>query len=99
MSTVGLIGLGAGLMYLLDPDKGRRRRALARDKAKSLWRRSEQIAAKTSRDLGNRARGVASETRSLLHGRPPRFEFRRTNWPPAARFLAGASGVAMAIYG
>ncbi len=30
------IGVGAALMYVLDPDRGRRRRALARDKAVSI---------------------------------------------------------------
>jgi uncharacterized membrane protein len=53
-------------MYLLDPDRGKRRRALVRDKAKSLWKHSEKAASKISRDITNRVHGLASEARSAL---------------------------------
>jgi hypothetical protein len=33
LSLVGALGLGAGLMYLLDSQQGARRRAVVRDKA------------------------------------------------------------------
>lgn len=55
-------------MYLLDPDKGRRRRALIRDKAARLWRESRTICQKTSRDMNNRVRGMASIVNSLFSG-------------------------------
>ncbi len=32
LSLLGGIGLGAALMYMVDPDRGKRRRALVRDK-------------------------------------------------------------------
>ncbi len=54
--------LGAGLMYILDPEGGRRRRALARDKAVHLSKTSGQALGKTSRDLLNRSKGVAART-------------------------------------
>lgn len=61
--------LGAGLMYMLDPDRGKRRRALLRDQmvhgAHELQEAGDRIEGKT-RDLGNRARGAVAEARSHL---------------------------------
>lgn len=57
------IGLGAGLMYFLDPDRGRRRRAFVRDKANHLLHTTEAFAGTTRRDLSNRTRGVIAEVR------------------------------------
>ena len=61
-------GLGAGLMYLLDPQGGRGRRAVARDKSVSALKKGGQVAAKTSRDLGNRTKGLISEAGTKLRG-------------------------------
>lgn len=58
------LGLGAGLMYLLDPQLGRRRRALARDKAYSLWNEAQEGWDPLVRDVRNRATGLAAEARS-----------------------------------
>ena len=58
------VGIGAGLMYLLDPDRGRRRRALIRDKIEHATNEAEELAGKTSRDLRNRAQGVMAEIES-----------------------------------
>jgi hypothetical protein len=67
LGSAGLgVGLGAGLMFLLDPQAGGRRRALARDKVLHLLKQGGEAARKTSRDLGNRARGVVAETGSKL---------------------------------
>jgi hypothetical protein len=57
-------GVGAGLMFLLDPDRGKRRRALLRDKAIHLSRVGSCTLGKISRDIRNRAIGVASEVRA-----------------------------------
>lgn len=59
-------GLGAGVMFLLDPDRGKRRRALLRDKAIHLSRVGSCTVGKISRDIRNRAIGVASEVRARL---------------------------------
>ncbi|HYJ46308.1 MAG TPA: hypothetical protein VEV81_06805 [Pyrinomonadaceae bacterium] len=63
---LGGIGLGAALMYMLDPDQGRRRRAVTRDKLVSASNKTGQVIGKRSRDLRNRAQGVIAETGKLL---------------------------------
>jgi uncharacterized membrane protein/CBS domain-containing protein len=63
---LGGVGLGAGLMYLLDPDLGRRRRALARDRAVRAVGRIDDCVNAAACDLAHRARGVAAEVRARL---------------------------------
>ena len=65
----GLIGasIGGASMFLLDPDRGARRRALVRDKAVRVARRTRDAADATRRDLGNRLAGLRS-TRARLSG-------------------------------
>jgi uncharacterized membrane protein len=63
----GSIGLGAGLMYLFDPDRGKRRRALIRDKAAHGLNKTGDAIGKTSRDIAHRARGVLSDAGSLFY--------------------------------
>ena len=58
--------LGALAMFLLDPDKGRRRRALARDKMRSTAVRARKRINAKSRDLSNRARGLQAEIDHLF---------------------------------
>jgi YtxH-like protein len=60
------LALGVGLMYLLDPQAGRRRRALVRDKAHSWANDAEDYAEKTARHLRNKAQGVVHEARSAV---------------------------------
>lgn len=62
------VGLGVGLMYILDPTAGRRRRAVMRDKAFSFWRRGASALDKASRDITNRTKGVMSEMGSKTAG-------------------------------
>ena len=52
-------GLGALAMFLLDPDNGRRRRTVARDKAVGAVNDVAQAAGSSARDLQNRAKGLA----------------------------------------
>jgi hypothetical protein len=59
-------GVGAGLMYYFDPEGGRRRRALLRDKVTKISNRTVDTVESTSRDLRNRAQGVVAETGSAL---------------------------------
>jgi hypothetical protein len=52
------LGLGTGLMYLLDPDRGRRRRALLRDKGAWALRKTGDCIEVTAHDLRNRAQRI-----------------------------------------
>ena len=64
LGVLGSAGLGAGLMFLLDPDLGTRRRAILRDKLISLSRLAAGAADKTSRDVKNRLYGTVVATQS-----------------------------------
>lgn len=64
--VIGGVGLGAGVMYLLDPDRGRRRRAMLRDGISARVCDSERFLQKSGRDFGNRARGMAAKTRNRV---------------------------------
>lgn len=59
-------GAGAGLMYLLDPALGNRRRARMRDRLMRARNLTGSAMDATSRDVRNRARGVVAELRSRL---------------------------------
>lgn len=183
LSLCAALGIGSGAMYLLDPDRGKRRRALLRDKFVWATRKTGEGIETAARDLSNRAYGMAATVNSqfrteevsnatlvdrvrarlgravshpraievsanngivtlsgpiledevnglltclvwvpgveqldnqlevhkgasdhpALHGgrerRGDRFEFLQENWSPAARFVAGAAGASLAVYG
>lgn len=61
--VIGSLALGAGLMYVLDPDRGRQRRMHFQQAGTSSWRRLTSTVRKTSRHLGNRTCGVLAEWR------------------------------------
>jgi uncharacterized membrane protein len=61
---LGAAAAGAISMYLLDPDHGRRRRAVMRDRLANGVSRLDDATTVASRDLRNRAQGVAHEVRS-----------------------------------
>lgn len=58
---IGAAAIGAVAMYLSDPDRGRRRRALASDKVRSLMTKTSDAIDVASRDLGNRAHGLRAQ--------------------------------------
>jgi hypothetical protein len=64
--NVVTMGLGAGAMYLLDPENGKRRRALVRDQVVHLGAATTKNAGKAARDLRNRTRGAAHELTARL---------------------------------
>src|SRR5438128_1284369 len=63
---VASAALGAAAMFVFDPDKGRRRRALLRDKARRSFTNAARILQVSARDLGHRARGLRASARRVL---------------------------------
>lgn len=63
-------GVGAGLMYFFDPNRGRARRAIARDKAAKLYHDGVERVEHTVHDLENRVNGIAHEAETLLNTEP-----------------------------
>jgi hypothetical protein len=53
------LGAGAALMFLLDPDRGRRRRAWIRNKCVRIGKKTERAMQTTSRDVRNRLQGLS----------------------------------------
>ena len=60
------VAVGAAAAYMLDPERGRTRRALARDKAIALSNRLNDRLEGRSRHWSNIARGYLAEARRLL---------------------------------
>ncbi len=70
MTLLAGIGIGAALMYFIDPVGGGRRRALARDKATSAIHSVGRGLKGRGEDLRNRARGAAAELRNAGDDNP-----------------------------
>lgn len=73
-STLAGIGLGAGLMYLWDPDCGPRRRAAIRDEASHVLDKMDDVIEEAGQDLRNRVRGFATETLVMLNDKENHLE-------------------------
>jgi len=58
LSVLSGAGVGAGMMYLLDLDQGKRRRAFIRDQAARSARKTRDAVAATTRDAQHRAQGM-----------------------------------------
>ncbi|WP_410960003.1 hypothetical protein, partial [Salmonella sp. SAL4434] len=87
-------------MYVLDPQQGRRRRALARDKAVRLAHEAQDAAEVVGRDFSNRARGLASGDLSVLvGGRRALANPLRGGWSPSGRALMAGVGAGLFVYG
>ncbi|HJV24042.1 MAG TPA: SRPBCC family protein [Aromatoleum sp.] len=66
MTALGVAGLSMLAMYLLDPQAGRRRRALVTDKLRSGGTQVGRVAEVAWRDGVNRSRGLAARVRSRM---------------------------------
>src|SRR5918999_1849800 len=61
---IGSLILGAGAMYLLDPDRGARRRSVVRDQLARAGHKLADGLSATARDTRNRTMGAAASLRS-----------------------------------
>jgi hypothetical protein len=62
------LGVGAGFMYLFDPNLGRRRRALLRDQFTGMSNDLEETCRATYADVCQRAEGLVAEAGAMLTG-------------------------------
>ncbi|HEX6279998.1 MAG TPA: hypothetical protein VFZ49_08275 [Pyrinomonadaceae bacterium] len=66
LAVLGGIGAGAAAMYFLDPDRGRTRRALMKDKAVGLTHDAKDAITGKAKDLKNRAVGLAHDAKGMI---------------------------------
>lgn len=69
-TAVGALAAGALATFFLDPEQGKRRRALARDKLSSGLRQAAESSQALAEDLRNRSGGFAARVRRRLEPRP-----------------------------
>ena len=55
---MGGLGLGAGLIYMLDSERGERRRAMARAQLERYRRQTDDLWGHTTRSLGRQAHAL-----------------------------------------
>ena len=102
LSMISGMSLGAAVMYALDPDRGHRRRAMARQRLVRLLRLAGESMDKGIRDLEHRAEGIIAEPGSVLHGSVrsgSRPELAQQNWAPGMRLIMGGLGAAVFLRG
>jgi uncharacterized membrane protein len=68
MSQLAAVGVGVTAMYFLDPERGRRRRNLLRDKLLHAAHETSDAIGTTGRDLSNRVGGIGAVARRRFQG-------------------------------
>jgi len=66
LARVSIFAAGAATMYLLDRNRGRRRRALLRDQVVHSQHELTRLAGKTARDISHHVEGLAAKAGSLF---------------------------------
>jgi hypothetical protein len=89
------VGIGAAVMYYLDPDGGPRRRALVRDKIVDAVMMAPDAFEDTAHDVGRWARRTLEQQVDRLR-QPPR-DARVVHWTPGGRLVASAVGGALTL--
>jgi hypothetical protein len=102
--TIALLtgaGLGAGIMFFLDPKRGRQRRTQIRDKMIRMSQQIQDARDTVVRDARNRMGGLAAGDLSVLVGgkNALRGNPLRGDWSPTGRAMLGAIGGALFLSG
>jgi|SRR5579884_240693 len=102
--TIALLagaGLGAGMMYFLDPKRGRQRRAQVREKMIRMSHQIQDARDTVIRDARNRMSGLAAGDLSVLVGgkNALRGNPLQGDWSPTGRAILGAIGGALFLSG
>jgi osmotically-inducible protein OsmY len=63
--VLGLVGLGAALTYFFDPEQGRRRRAMTRDRSVAFFRRRMRKTERLGRSASAQAEGLVQKAKHL----------------------------------
>src|SRR5947209_7226520 len=71
ISLIEGLGIGALAMYFYDPERGNSRRAMVRDKVKSIYNTKLEAKDIMVKDTVNRVKGLASRTRAKLSFQTP----------------------------
>jgi len=88
------LGLGAALMYLMDPQLGRKRRNDLANQVESTRRKVRHGTDLVLRDATNRTHGMLVQTRQWLRARRERLERRASNEPSMSPGMGPAIGAA-----
>jgi len=88
------LGLGAALMYLMDPQLGRKRRNDLANQVESTRRKVRHGTDLVLRDATNRTHGMLVQARQWLRARRERLERRASNDPSMSPGMGPAIGAA-----
>ena len=114
MSRLLFLGAGAAVMFLFDPQSGRKRRNDLKNQARAAQHRLQHEAEALVHDAANRTQGVLAQTRRWVadpQRAPITLEavgnaaqgmvqpWRAPHWSPTQRASAGALGAGLATYG
>jgi hypothetical protein len=98
---LGGLGLGAGLMYMLDPEKGAERRDLVRGSVEDYGRQTGTLLDETRRTMGRQAQAVLATRHMPFRRQPGLGERLRTQveeWGlPVGLGLLGCVGLGIGL--
>jgi hypothetical protein len=66
IAAIAGIGLGSGLMFFLDPSRGKQRRTAVRDQAKSTSRQLRRVVKSVDRSAHDLAKGADELTKRVF---------------------------------